>query len=100
MAEDLTNKFHLTRKRRNQKIFKKAFIDKLFLSRSVLLKRLMVLRCRMLLEFIQDSDAMRPCHYPCQTGLSIFPSVARHLIKTGCANSCLFYGLLHRASTG
>lgn len=36
MAEDLTNKLYFTRKKRNHKIFKKAFIDKLFLSTTML----------------------------------------------------------------
>lgn len=38
MAEEFTNKLCFTRKKRNHKIFKKAFIDKLFLSTTTLLK--------------------------------------------------------------
>lgn len=38
MAEEFTNKLYFTRKKRNHKIFKKAFIDELFLSTTTLLK--------------------------------------------------------------
>lgn len=38
MAEEFTNKLCFTRKKRNHKIFKKAFIDGLFLSATTLLK--------------------------------------------------------------
>lgn len=54
MTEELTNKLHFTRKRRNHEIFKKVFIDKLFLSTTTLLKHLRVLGYRVLLAFIQD----------------------------------------------
>lgn len=71
----------------------------MFLSTAILLKHSMVLRCRVLWSLSKTSDSLKTGLYPCQTGLSIFPSVARHLIKTGCINSCLFYGPLRRAST-
>lgn len=55
MAEEFTNKLCFTRKKRNHKIFKKAFIDGLFLSTTTLLKQcVMVSGCRVLLAFIQD----------------------------------------------